>query len=68
TDETRLLKSLTENHIRSIFIFGKRDRMYPPKIGRHFLPKLKQAEVVLLDADHEMINEQFISTLASLLI
>ncbi|RYD92929.1 MAG: alpha/beta hydrolase [Sphingobacteriales bacterium] len=68
TDEAALIKSITDNHIRSIFIFGKRDRMYPPKIGRHFLPKLKQAEVVLLDADHEMIREQFVAELARLLL
>lgn len=68
TNEARLIKSLTENNIRSIFIFGKRDKMYPPGIGKAFFAKLKQAEVVILDENHEMINQNFVSTLSRLLL
>ncbi|RCH53648.1 alpha/beta hydrolase [Mucilaginibacter hurinus] len=68
TDKAKLIRTLTDNKIRSIFIFGKRDRMYPPSIGRNFFPKLKHAEVVLLDANHEMINGEFISKLSGLLL
>jgi len=58
---------LTEQNIRSIFIFGKRDKMYPPKIGKAFFAKFKQAEVVILDEDHEMINQNFVTLLSGLL-
>ncbi|RVU01398.1 alpha/beta hydrolase [Mucilaginibacter limnophilus] len=68
TNEEKLIKSLTENNIRSIFIFGKRDKMYPPTIGKAFFAKLKQAEVVILDENHEMINQNFVSTLSRLLL
>ena len=68
TDEDKLIKVLTENHIRSIFIFGRRDRMFPPAIGKSFFKKFKQAEVLVLDADHEMINTDFVNALAGLLI
>lgn len=68
TDEEKLIKTLVEQNIRSIFIFGKRDMMYPPKIGKRFLAKLKKAEVVLLDEDHEMINQNFIAALSGLLL
>jgi len=68
TDEDKLIQTLTEQNIRSIFIFGKRDIMYPPKIGNAFFAKLKKAEVVILDQDHEMIGEEFITALSGLLL
>ncbi|MDB5131801.1 MAG: Alpha/beta hydrolase family protein [Mucilaginibacter sp.] len=68
TDEPRLLKALGDGNIRSIFIFGKNDKMYPPKIGTAFIPKLKHAEVIILDDNHEMINHNFASKLSALLV
>ena len=68
TDEDKLIQTLTEQNIRSIFIFGKRDIMYPPKIGNAFFAKLKKAEIVILDQDHEMIGEEFIAALSGLLL
>ena len=67
TDEDKLIQTLTAQNIRSIFIFGKRDIMYPPKIGKAFFAKLKKAEIITLDQDHEMIGEEFISALSGLL-
>jgi pimeloyl-ACP methyl ester carboxylesterase len=67
TDEARLIKALTENHIRSIFIFGRRDMMYPPSIGKEFFARFKQAEIVILEADHEMIDSNFVTVLSGLL-
>ena len=68
TNENQLIKILKEKNIRSIFIFGNRDRMYPPTIGKSFFAKLKQAEIVLLDEDHELINQNFVSVLSGLLL
>lgn len=68
TNEKKLIHTLTEQNIRSIFIFGKRDMMYPPKIGNAFFTKLKKAEVIVLDQDHEMIGEEFIAALSGLLL
>lgn len=68
TDEDKLIRTLTEQNIRSIFIFGKRDVMYPPKIGNVFFAKLKKAEVIILDQDHEMIGTEFIAALSGLLL
>lgn len=67
TDEPRLIQALTENNIRSIFIFGRKDMMYPPSIGNAFFAKFKQAEIVILEADHEMIDQNFVATLSGLL-
>ncbi len=67
TDEGKLVKAIEENHLKSFFIFGKRDKMYPPAIGKFFLPKLKQPTVIVLDEAHEMITPKFVSTLTRLL-
>ena len=67
TDEPQLVKALNEQKIKSIFIFGKRDMMFPPGIGKELLAKLKQTEVIVLDENHEMINQNFVSALLAVL-
>lgn len=67
TDEAKLIQALTTHGIKSIFIFGKRDRNYLPKIGNGFFRKYTPTEVVVLDENHEMINQNFATRLASLL-
>ncbi|MES2453940.1 MAG: alpha/beta hydrolase [Bacteroidota bacterium] len=68
TDEAKLIRSLTTYNIKSIFIFGKRDRNYLPSIGKAFFSKYKPSEIVILDENHEMINQNFASRLAALLL
>ena len=68
TDENKLIEMLTIQNIRSIFIFGKRDVMYPPSIGDKFLKKLPKAEVIVLDKNHEMIDKDFVAALSGLLL
>jgi pimeloyl-ACP methyl ester carboxylesterase len=68
TDRPRLLKAIEEQNIKSIFIFGKNDKAFPPNIGKTFIAKLKQAEVVILDEGHEMIKRSFVAALAGLLL
>ncbi len=68
TDEQRFIEAVQKHNIRTIFIFGKRDKMYLPKIGNAFLKKLPRTEKVVLDADHEMIKPEFVSTLTRMLV
>jgi len=68
TDEPRLLQALNEQNIKSIFIFGKRDKSFPPGIGDKFIAKLKQAEVIILNDGHEMIKRDFATALTDLLL
>ncbi len=68
TDEARLTKVLQQENIKSIFIFGDRDKMYPQSIGKKLVPKLNRAEVLVLDVNHEMINKDFADKLSRLLI
>ncbi|ASU33877.1 alpha/beta fold hydrolase [Mucilaginibacter xinganensis] len=67
TDESRLLKALNDQNIKCIFIFGKRDKAFPPGIGREFIAKLKNAKVVVLNEGHEMIKRDFVTQLNGLL-
>lgn len=68
TDEEKLIKALEQYKIKSVFIFGRYDKMYLPKIGTSFFAKFKAAKVIVLDENHEMINQNFTDTLASVLL
>ena len=67
TDEAKLIYALNNHPIRSIFIFGQRDKSYPLSIGKSFLPRLKKAEILNLNEGHEMINKGFAKVLGDLL-
>lgn len=67
TDEKKLLQSITENQIKSIFIFGKKDKTFPPQIGNRFIANLPDASVVILDEGHELIKKEFVTSLTRLL-
>jgi len=68
TDPRRLEQELQQHQVKSIFVFGKRDKMYPVKIGNFLIPKLKSAEVIVLDENHELINKNFADKLSAILI
>ncbi|MCY1528782.1 2-succinyl-6-hydroxy-2,4-cyclohexadiene-1-carboxylate synthase [compost metagenome] len=67
TDEDKLIYGLQTHQIKSIFIFGKRDKNYPSTIGDNFFKKHKPTEMIILDENHEMINQNFANRLADLL-
>ena len=67
TNEAHLIDQLNKYAIKSIFIFGKRDAMYPQHIADHLIPKIKNASKLVLDENHEMINHNFAIELARLL-
>lgn len=68
TDEPLLIRVLNEQNIKSIFIFGKRDKSFPPGIGDKLIAQLKQVDVVLLNEGHEMIKRDFVHALAERLL
>ena len=68
TDEPRLLGAINEQNIKSIFIFGKRDKSFPPGIGDGFIKKLKHPEIIILDEGHQMIKRSFAAALTELLL
>ncbi|HVW14064.1 MAG TPA: alpha/beta hydrolase [Mucilaginibacter sp.] len=68
TNEERLVQMLNRHNIKSIFIFGKRDKMYPPHIGKKLIARLPQPGVIVLDETHEMINSNFVTALLAALL
>lgn len=68
TNEERFIAALNQHQQKPIFIFGKRDLMYPPKIGNAFFKKLNTAKVIVLDENHEMINHNFATQLTAALL
>jgi len=68
THRNKLIHVLRKQNIRSIFIFGKRDKMYPRRIGDSFFKKLKKAEIIMLDKDHELIDKDLATALSYLLL
>ncbi len=67
TDEPRLLSALKDNNIKSIFIFGRRDKSFPYQPGNRFLKQLSDAVIVVLDEGHDMIKADFVTSLTNLL-
>jgi hypothetical protein len=67
TNEKRFIEALSQHQQKPIFIFGKRDLMYPPKIGNAFFKKFSNIQLLILDENHEMINHNFANQLTDAL-
>ena len=68
TDQSRLIAAIEQQNIKSIFIFGKKDKAFPPGIGDQLITRLMNVEVVILNAGHEMIKNDFAAALTRLLL
>ncbi|OAQ41727.1 alpha/beta hydrolase [Pedobacter psychrophilus] len=55
----KFIQQLNHYHIESIFIFGKRDKSYPVKIGRNIIPQISNSKQLIIDENHDMINQNF---------
>ncbi len=58
-NSNKFIKQLNDYHIESIFIFGKRDKSYPVKIGKTIIPQIRNAKQLIIDENHDMINMNF---------
>jgi pimeloyl-ACP methyl ester carboxylesterase len=63
----KFIQQLNHYHIESIFIFGKRDKSYPAKIGRTITPQICDAKQLVIDENHDMINQNFAKHLSNCL-
>ncbi|WP_017260314.1 alpha/beta fold hydrolase [Pedobacter arcticus] len=66
-DIQKFTEELNQHNVKSIFIFGKRDHSYPAKIGDNIISKITNAQQLEIDENHDMINQNFAQTLATLL-
>lgn len=63
----KFVSNLNHYHIKSIFIFGERDRNYPPSIGHAIIRQIHSAKQLVLNENHDMINLNFANELSRLL-
>ncbi|MBK0383211.1 alpha/beta hydrolase [Pedobacter sp. SD-b] len=66
-DIGKFIDQLNVHKVRSIFIFGKRDKSYPAKIGASVIPKINLSRQLIIDENHDMINKNFAQNLVRLL-
>ncbi|SKB91121.1 alpha/beta fold hydrolase [Daejeonella lutea] len=66
-DAVKFVSMLNKHEIKSVFIFGERDRNYPPKIGQAVIPKINFARQLVINENHDMINRNFANELSVLL-
>jgi pimeloyl-ACP methyl ester carboxylesterase len=66
-DSEKFISKLNQHQIRSVFIFGERDKNYPPSIGSTIIPKINFAKQLVIDENHDMINAKFANVLFRLL-
>lgn len=63
----KFITKLNQHQIRSVFIFGERDKNYPAEIGRAIIPKIDLATQLVIDENHDMINANFAHVLSRLI-
>ncbi|WP_231489846.1 alpha/beta fold hydrolase [Pedobacter sp. Leaf170] len=68
TDKNHLRKILKEEPIRAFFISGSKDKMYPPSIAEAFCKDLPNAQLIILNENHEMLNKPFVDELCKFLL
>jgi len=66
-DADKFVDNLNQHQIRSVFIFGERDRNYPYTIGQVVIPKINLARQIVINENHDMINRNFANVLSGLL-
>ncbi len=68
TDEKRFVEALNRFKIKSLFIFGRRDFTFPPRIGDRLIPRLNDAQKLVLDENHDLVNRHLALTLSKMLL
>ncbi|WP_421943023.1 alpha/beta fold hydrolase [Pedobacter sp.] len=68
TDKNKLHQILKEEPIKAFFISGNRDKMYPPAIAELFCKNLPNAHTIVLNENHEMLNQPFVDELTKVLL
>jgi hypothetical protein len=49
---------LNQNNIKTHFYFGKKDALFPPKIGQKFCEDLNNTNLHIIDDGHDLVNHQ----------
>lgn len=63
----KFIAMVNQHQIKSVFIFGERDKNYPTAIGKNIIPRIDQAKELVINENHDMINLNFANVLSQLL-
>lgn len=63
----KFITNLNQYQIKSVFIFGERDRNYPPAIGKAIIPRIQLARQLVINENHDMINLNFAQALSRII-
>ncbi|MEJ7694223.1 alpha/beta hydrolase [Daejeonella sp.] len=66
-DPDKFISQLNRHNIRSVFIFGERDKNYPVGIASAYISKINLVKQVVINENHDMINRNFAQVLADIL-
>lgn len=66
-DVSKFVQQINQHQIPSIFIFGKRDKSFPAKIGKIIIPQINNSQQFIIDENHDIINANFANHLAGFL-
>lgn len=66
-NQEKYIQNLNQHKIKSYYIFGERDKNYPPKIGKKYLLHVENAKQLIVPENHDMINANFSQNLLNLL-
>ena len=63
--QKELAKILNGAGVKNYFIFGTRDKLFPPSIARTIMDSLTKTEYINLDENHDMVNHNLAESLYS---
>lgn len=66
-DAKKFVDHLNQYRIKSIFVFGERDRSYPAKIGESLILQIAFGRQIIVNEDHNLVNRNLGRTLSELL-
>lgn len=55
-DEEAFIASINNQHISVCFIFGRKDKNYPPEMNDRLLARLPDSRTEVLEGGHELVN------------
>ncbi len=64
-DKRKLADAINTHHLDCHLYFGKKDKLFPSKIGERFAKLLNQPQLHVFDDGHELVNEKMNSYLTN---
>lgn len=63
--QEEVIQALNHGAGKNYFIFGTKDKLFPASIGKSIFSKLNKTECIVLEENHDMVNQHLAETLFS---